>query len=368
MSILLISLVSSPALYASQLPMKNYLNDAAYPDTFWQTSSPEKEAMDKGLLERALTHIQKNKLEIHSFLIIKNGKLVFEYYGQEKKELGKEVSFVQRTPADAHELHSVTKTFTAALLSIAIERKLISGVDAKVIDFFNVQEIKNIDEKKLSMTLENLLTMQSGLEYAEGNDDPLFFDEKQPVSALSLMSRPMASAPGTIWNYSSGNSQILAEILRKVTKKTPLEFSKDEIFTPLGIKNVMWNKDPSGTEFGGWGLFLTPRDLARFGYLYLQKGRWESKQIISEEWIAESSKAHAQTPWYGDKYGYHMWVPRVGGYAAFGYMGQDMFILPEQNMVVVFTSALPAQFADKLLIGIVREFVLKSIKAKKTIS
>jgi CubicO group peptidase (beta-lactamase class C family) len=202
---------------AEEYKMKNYLTDRDYPDSFWQKSTPKKEGMSEKILSNALKHIQNNQLEIHSFLIIKNGKLVFDYYGQEKTDKG----FVQRTPADLHELHSVTKTLTSTLLGIAIDKGAISGVDAKAVDFFKATDLKNIDARKTAITLKNLLTMQSGLEYTEGKDDTLFFDFSAPVSALSLINKPMVATPGTTWNYSSGNSQIIAAILRNVTQKRP---------------------------------------------------------------------------------------------------------------------------------------------------
>jgi CubicO group peptidase (beta-lactamase class C family) len=150
---------------------------------------------------------------------------------------------------------------------------------------------------------------------------------------------------------------------KRYPKKT-IDLATEEIFSPLGITKFQWNTDPSGTQFGGWGLFLTPRDLARFGYLYLKKGNWNGKQLISEKWINEATLARAQTPWHGDKYGYHLWTPRVGGYAAFGFMGQDMFLFPKHDMIVVFTAALPYQEADKILIDLVDDFVLRSFGAK----
>jgi CubicO group peptidase (beta-lactamase class C family) len=342
---------------ADQYELKNYLADAKYPDTYWKSSSPEQEGMNGDVLQKSLAYIRENKLEIHSFLIIKNGKLIFEYYGKEKKG----DAFVQRTPFDFHELHSVTKSVTAALLGIAIHQGIIPDIKAKVVEFFKPEELKNLDAPKKAMTLENLLTMQSGLEYTEGEDDPLFFDEKQPISALTLLNRPLVATPGTLWNYSSGNSQIIGEILKRTTQKSLHKLAQENLFLPMGIYKSEWYTDKSGANFGGWGLFLTPRDLARFGYLYLHKGRWEGKQVVPESWVTESIKARTKTPWQGD-YAYHIWVPRMGGFATYGYMGQDMFILPEHNMIVAFTAALPYQVADKTLVDLVDEFVIAAIK------
>ena len=192
------------------------------------------------------------------------------------------------------------------------------------------------------------------------NDDSLFFNPYN--SAEAVLGKPMAASPGDSWNYSSGNSQILAEILRRATGKTPLVFGLEKLFTPLGISDFRWMADKSGTQYGGWGLFIKPRDLARFGYLYMNKGVWKGTALVPASWIEISTTNHAVTPWPAGKYGYHCWVPNIGGFATRGYMGQDMYIFPDKDLIVVFTSALPYQFADINLDGIVRDYVLKSIR------
>jgi CubicO group peptidase (beta-lactamase class C family) len=350
-------LSACPLACANQYQLKNYLADAKYPDTYWKFSGPERAGMDSGILQQSLSYIRQHKLEIHSFLVIKNGKIVFEQYGKEKKDN----TFFQHTPADKHELHSVTKTITAGLLGIAVEKKFINSIQEKAVDFFNADDLNNVTEQKKSITLENLLTMQSGLEYSEGRDDPLFFDKNRPISALAVLNQPMAAEPNTLWNYSSGNSQIIAEILRRRTKKTPLDFAMAQVFSPLGINNIVWNADNSGTNFGGWGLFLTPRDLARVGYLYLQQGRWNEQQLIPKEWITTSTQFHVKSIWGEDQYAYHSWVLPGRGFAAFGYMGQAMIVLPKYNTVVIFTAALPMEIANRTLTEIVEKYVVAAM-------
>lgn len=334
--------------------LKDFLGNPSYPDNFWTNSTPETEGLDPEYLIKALEYIDRQKYEIHSFLVIRHGKLVFERYGRDKS-----VDNKQLTPNDLHEMHSTTKTFTSALIGIAIHEGLIPNVNVKVMDYFQNSRIKNLTGDKERMTIENLLTMQSGLEYSEGNDDYLYSISIN--SAEAILGKPMAGGPDSTWNYSSGNSQILSEILRRASGKTPLQYGLDKLFTPLGISDFRWMSDQSGTQYGGWGLFIKPRDLARFGYLYLNKGVWKGRAIVPASWVEVSTTNHSLTPWPSGKYGYHCWIPNIGGFATRGYMGQHMYIFPDKDLIIVFTSALPYQSADIDLDVIVRDFVLKSL-------
>lgn len=343
-------LLSFSSFSQTDLPkMKNYLNHADYPDQFWQTDTPSSVGLDEQRLNQALKHIQQNQLEIHSFSIIKNGKLVFDHYGHEKQGTTQK----QRTPLDPHEMHSTTKMITSALVGIAMEEGLIEGLKSPALNYL---PFSPSGPDKKAITIEDVLTMRTGFQYQEGvDDDPIFFSPDN--SAQAIFARPIAHPPGTSWNYSSADSQILSEILRNVTQKTPAEYAQQKLFSPLGIGQPKWIADKSGTHYGGWGLFLTPRDLARIGYLYLQKGRWGKQQLIPKQWIHASAQARTDTYW-SNEYGYHMWIPKLGGYSTSGYLGQNMYMLPEQNIIVVFTAALPADQADSILAEIVKTFLI----------
>jgi len=345
----------SQSAYSARL--QDYLSDTAFPDSFWQISSPETEGLNAKNLNDALNFIEEKNYEIHSFSIIKNGKLVFDRYGQ----LRKTDEDLQLTPNSRHELFSTTKTVTSALLGVAIAEGKIAGVDTKVLDYFPGVPVKGINDYKKALTLENLLTMQSGLENAEGGEADLYSSDRYPTSAFAFLDQPSILTPGDQWNYNSGNSQILAEVLRKTTGKTPQDYAQEKLFNPLGISDVQWSADKSGTHYGGWGLFLKPRDLARFGYMYLHGGRWGDQQLVPKNWVQVSTQPHSETPWAGGQYGYHCWVPRIGGYATTGYKGQDMFMFPEKDLVVLFTSNLPHDRADEILIDLVEKFVLAGL-------
>jgi CubicO group peptidase (beta-lactamase class C family) len=182
--------------------------------------------------------------------------------------------------------------------------------------------------------------LRSGIDFDEDVDaGQLFFGP--PNSGLLVLNKPMFYPPRILWSYNTGNSQVLAEIIRRATGKTPLEYAKQKIFDKIGIKTYLWKNDKSGTQYGGFGLSLRPRDLAKFGYLYLKKGKWGDVSVIPEEWVNESVKAHVKTVSPNGDYGYHCWIPRIGGFATRGRDGQIMYVFPEKELIVVFTADIP---------------------------
>jgi CubicO group peptidase (beta-lactamase class C family) len=151
-----------------------------------------------------------------------------------------------------------------------------------------------------------------------------------------VLDRPMTVEPGTRFNYNTGGTQLLAAIIAQATGQSALEYAQEHLFAPLGITNVQWWADPSGITEGGSGLELAPRDMAKFGYLYLKGGIWEGKSLIPAEWVKTSTQAHIKTGYLDLVYGYQWWVHPSGVYQARGFGGQRIFVLPEQQMVVVF--------------------------------
>lgn len=340
-----------PPAPAPATVLRDHLGDPASPDDFWRASTPAAEGMDGAKLEAAVQAIQARGLAIHSFLVARRGRLVLERYGADAgRPLG---------PGDAHALYSTTKTFTGALVGIALAEGRLASVSAPVLDFFDADEVRGHPPAKIRMRVEDLLTMRSGLDYLEGVDDPLF---GLPAAAAALLSQDQAAEPGTAWNYSSGDAHVLAEILRRATGEPPRAYAEKRLFAKLGIPSVRWDADPGGTSYGGFGLWLRPRDLARFGQLLLAEGRWKGEQVIPAAWIAASTHPRVPTPWAAGAYGYQCWIPSFGGFATRGSMGQDMYVFPDRALVVVFTGALPYQRADEVLDGLVREFVLAAVK------
>jgi CubicO group peptidase (beta-lactamase class C family) len=337
--------------------MKDYLGDPAFPDDVFAESSPATEGMDEARLLAGAAEIESKRLPVHALLVIRHGRRVFERQGVDGGR--------QLTPSDLHLLASTTKTFAATLIGIAIAEGLIASVQSKVLDFFDPAEIANPSPAKDRMTLDDVLTMRSGIEFHEGVDDEykLFAD---PCSARLFLSRPLVGEPGVTWNYSSANSQVLVEIVRRVTGKKPLEYAREKLFDPLGITAVEWAEDGGGTNLGGFDLSLRPRDLARFGWMLLNGGRWKGMQLVPEEWLQVATRQHTVstssfTP--NDGYGYQCWIPRFGGFATRGFRAQNMYMLPDRDLLVVINAALASTTADEVADDLVERFVLGAVRS-----
>ena len=326
-----------------------------WPTQGWRTSSPEQQGMDSVQLVRMLDAINARKLDLHSLLIIRHGYLVAEvYYGSNSSTF-------------KHELYSVTKSFTSALIGMAIQKGFIDGVNHPVLDLFADRQVANSDARKQAMTLEHLLTMSSGLEWPEsGNaytttDNPYVRMMRSPDWVQFVLDRPMAEQPGATFNYNSGTSHLLSAIVQKTTRTSTLAFAIEYLFKPLGITDVAWGADASGIAVGGSDLRLTPRDMAKFGYLYLKGGVWEGQPIVPAEWVKASTTKHIKSTDALLDYGYQWWIQPDGSFAAHGLGGQHIFVRPRQDLVVVFTSWLtgsdteqPAALMDSFIVPAVR--------------
>ena len=318
---------ASPALTVAPTigPAQTPVTGQYFPTDGWRTSTPEEQGMDSNKLAQMLSAVQQKHLSLHSLLVIRNGYIVSEtYFG----------AFTQDTP---HQLYSVTKSFIATLIGIAIDKGAIDRTDHRILDFFPEDTIENLDQYKQAITLENLLTMRAGLDWQEG--DPAYMALAQsPDWVKFMLDKPMVQPPGTWFNYCSGCSHLLSAILEQTTGMNTLDFAKQNLFQPLGITNVTWDTDAQGIPIGGWGLQLTPRDMAKLGYLYLYNGIWERDQIVSGDWVNRATQTHTET----DSelgYGYQWWTyPSLSGYAALGMGGQTVFVIPRSDLVIVTTA------------------------------
>ncbi|MCP4727217.1 MAG: serine hydrolase [bacterium] len=327
-----------------------------YPVNGWQLSTPEEQGLDSAELEelKRMIVVERRYPNVHSILIVRNGYLAFEEYfgGYNLNRL--------------HMLQSVSKSFTSAVMGIAIERGIIKSVDEKILDFFpNIDDIENLDDRKRSISLKDLLTMRSGTDYNEnGSGSPHYrLNELKTGWDRFYLNRPMVSNPGTRYQYDSGGVILMSAILKNLTGSHADGFMKEHLFEPLGIENFRWFKNQEGHPHTGGGLNLRPRDMAKFGLLYLRKGKWGDRQIVPEWWVEESFKMHVE---FGNNrwakeigYGYLWWVqpPDPDGdgeqniFAARGAYGQFIFIIPEHDMVVVVTSRgrTNAEYRDPIL-------------------
>lgn len=307
--------------------------------------------MDPAKLEQMLNAISDQQLDIHSVLVVRNGYMVAETYFP---------PFQQDTK---HHLYSVTKSFVSALIGIAIEEGYVDGVDRRVLDFFPERTFANLDGYKESMTLEHLLTMTSGLAWEEGM--PTYKEMSQTRDWVHyVLDKPMATEPGSQYNYCSGCSHIISAIIQETTGMSTLEYAQSRLFGPLGITDVYWERDGSGIPNGGWGLEITPRDMAKLGFLYLHDGVWDGQQIVPSAWVRVSVGDGIEV---GDgwRYGYQWWIyPSSCAYAARGLGAQLIFVIPASQIVVVFTAELDD--AD-VLFELIESFIVPVVQSSRAL-
>jgi CubicO group peptidase (beta-lactamase class C family) len=317
----------TPTPTAPPVPGETPASRPYWPTQGWRTAAPAEQGMDAGKLALMLDAVRQQNLDLHSLLVIRNGYIVSETY------------FGSNAPDTRHEMWSVTKSFIATLVGIAIDKGLIAGVERPVGDFYPDRSFANWDSAKQAMTLENILTMTTGLDWTE--EDATF--RKLYVSrdwVKFVMDEPMRSQPGSEFLYCSGCSHLLSAIIQRQSGMNTRDFARRELFGPLGIRDVAWDSDTTGIPIGGWGMKLTPRDMAKLGYLYLHDGMWDGRQVVSGDWVKAATRRHTASD-TDLGYGYHWWTyPRWGAYAALGRYGQTIFVVPDLNLIVVTTAAL----------------------------
>lgn len=246
----------------------NSISRDYWPTTDWLNSTPEAQGMNSTLLNQLIEYIYEEDYNFDSIGVVRNGYIVLEEYP--------DPIFTQDT---LYILYSVTKSITSSLIGIAIDEGFIENVNQKVIDFFPNNTILNLDSRKQRMTIEHLLAMTSGIRW-EGPDDMYHTWGEAVLSGNPIefiLNQPLDYEPSTEWYYNGGCSHLLSAILTTTTGYSTLNFAREFLFEPLGITAVIWPIDPQGIYFGGQDIWLKPRDMAKFGYLFLNYGTWESK-------------------------------------------------------------------------------------------
>jgi len=325
-----------------QFPSSEFISKGTFSGNYWSTEAwrtckPEEVGMNSDKLKELNDEILlllKLHVDIHSVLIIKDGYIVAEqYYSDEYDQ------------ASLHTIYSCTKSITSALIGIAINHNYITDVSEKMVDFFPNYVIENLTTDKQNITLEHMLTMSAGLEWYEL--EYLYGDERNTFTQWSssnnrvkfVLDQPVISHPGEEYSYNTGISHVLSGILQNSTGMRTDSFAYENLFTPLGINNFYWPQDEQDVVYGGHGLRLVPRDMAKFGYLYLNDGIWDGNQVVPQNWVEVSKQKHIKRKYIPDYYyGYHWWISKENNYSAVGYGGQEIIIVPEHNLVVVFTN------------------------------
>ncbi len=343
-----------------------------FPGQEWPAADARSLGLDRAKLDAFAAEIGAGKYGyVDSMLVIRRGKIAFDrsfqhdydrIYGQEARTksplnpLDPSGPYNYFNPwwhpyyrrGDLHTMQSVTKTITSVIIGVAVTRKEFPSLDTPVLQFFDAAKIANVDERKRRMTIRHLLTMTAGLDW---NENLPYADPRNTAIVMEAsfdwvqyaIDRPMAQEPGAAFNYNSGASQILSHIFRAATGKDMEEYARQHLFAPLGIERFYWKRTPTGLVDTEGGLYLRAPDLARIAYLFLRNGMWGKTRILNEIWVNDSVAPHIDTGAGGVKYGYKWWLPPYGkdgarrAWAGSGFGGQRPVIIPEYDLIVVFT-------------------------------
>jgi len=262
---------------------------------------------------------------IHSVMLRRHGKIVAEGW------------WAPYNPESPHLLWSLSKSFTATAIGLAQDEGLLS-IDDLVISFFPEDVPEEPSENLKAMRISDLLRMNTGQV-----QQPSFRNMQSDNWVQAFLAHPVDFKPGTHFQYNSMATYMCSAILQKVSGTTTLDFLTPRLFEPLGITNPTWETDPKGINVGGWGLSVRTEDISKLGQLYLQKGRWEGKQLLSEAWVEAatgkqtSNGSNPESDW-DQGYGYQFWQCRHNAYRGDGAFGQYCLVMPEQDVVLAITS------------------------------
>lgn len=296
---------------------------AAYSAEPLPRSTPEAQGVSSAAI-RAFVEAADAKVDtMHSFMLVRHGQVIAE--GWWKPEAAEK----------PHVMHSLSKSFTSTAVGLAVADGKLS-VDDPVLKFFPEKAPANPSPKLQGMRVRDLLTMSTGHETL-----PKFTPDESWVR--TFLAAPVPHKPGTHFAYNSPATYMLSAIVTKVTGETVLDYLKPRLFEPLGIENPEWGNSPEGNTVGGWGLKVRTEDIAKFGQLYLQKGKWNGRQLVPEDWVAQATSKHVSngsdpTKDWDQGYGFQFWRCRFGAYRGDGAHGQFCIVLPEQDAVVAITA------------------------------
>ena len=324
---------------ADYFPQKpDFPFDAPYEQAF-ERATPESQGISSDLFAALLRELDVSKdTEMHHFMALRHGRVICECY------------FAPYPKGMWHVTHSMCKSITGMAIGMLVEEGKLK-LDENIYDIFS--EHVNVLSKifRPVITVEHLLTMTSGVTFNEsgivsGND-----------WLGSFLNSPVNGKPGTEFQYNSLNTYVLSAIVTKRTGETLTEYLTPRLFEPLGITKYYWETCPKGITKGGWGLFICTEDMAKLGQLYLQKGNWKGRQLISEYWVEISTARHQKTQNDTYGYGYQLWMEqRPGSFEYNGMLGQNVVIYPDMDMVLVTNAGNKELFQDCIMLNIIRKY------------
>jgi CubicO group peptidase (beta-lactamase class C family) len=292
----------------------------------WIISTPVEEVIDRSKLEQAFHLLYRDDRfwMARSLLVVRNGKLVAEAY--------------PHSPDDRDHfanIQSCTKSITSIMMGIAIQNGVDISVDDRLYDIY--PGLFDNDPVKREITLNDALTMQTGLEFNDEKNTLQLYKTKKN-SASFVLSFPSIDEPGTIMHYNDGAPQLVSKAIEKKTGKILSEYAREKLFEPLNITDWKWESAHDGTTFGAFSLFLKPRDFAKVGQLLLQEGNWSDQQIIDVDYLTVAT-SHLVNSEEDKPYGFYFWIDqRNQGFYALGHGGQILLVVPSKNLVILYTA------------------------------
>ena len=343
-----------------------------WPTNRWPTCPPEAVGLNVDTLDALDSDLAKGKYGyVDGIIVIRHGKLAYErsykhdydrIYGDEARKPGALNAHDPTGPynyfnpwwhpfyrrGDLHTMQSVTKTVASVVIGVARARGEFPDLETSILNFFDTSKVASIDDRKRRITIRHLLTMTAGLQW---NENLPYNDPKNDASVMEAsadwveftINKPMSVEPGTVFTYNSGATQLLSHIFRVATGKDIEEYAAQHLFVPLGIHQYYWKRSPSGLVDTEGGLYLRSEDLAKICYLFLKNGIWDGKRILQPEWVKASVAPSVTVLANQVKYGFKWWLYTYGAdstkfaWAGSGFGGQRPIVVPEYDLIIVFT-------------------------------
>ena len=306
-------------MYESSVP--EALNDG------WITGTPAEVGMDAAIIDEVYqTFFSEDHLTLaRGLLIVKDGKLVAEAYCRTKDDRD-QISNIK----------SATKSVTSILTGIAMDKNFLDSLNQTIYSIIPEYFDNNLEKRTIS--IYDVLTMQTGLNWNNDKDTRPLITGKENSSLEMVLDKDMVFTPGTDYEYTDGNPQLLSGSITERSGKSLEDFAKQHLFSKMGIKDFYWEQHPDGLNFGAVALYLRPRDFARFGLLCLQSGNWNGEQLVSSAWMQNATQEHTVSD-SNRPYGYYWWIrPAYNAYTAIGHGGQYVYVIPSANVAIILTS------------------------------
>ncbi len=309
--------------------------EAYWPTEGWRVAMAEDVDIDYEMLVEMVDYINSEGIGADSVMVIKDGYVVLDAY------------FPPFDEGEIHIVYSCTKSVVSTLIGLAMEEGLIESLDLGLADLFPDRTMDNQSAWKDEITLRDLLTMTAGFDA----EDSYLYDwvglnrmYDAPDALQYVLDLPVIEEPGTRFEYTNGVSHLLSCIITEVTGNSTLDYARERLFSPLGITGAEWRTDSLGRNWGYSSLYLTPHDMAKIGYLFLNGGEWDGEQVVPQEWVEEATRKHFHAGTLLDDYGFQWWVSPKGYYSAIGYKGQFIHVVPEHDLIMVTTSSSEEDF------------------------